>query len=555
MGNSNSSVDDSNKNDFLIKVDKFATKFLLSNKDVTKNSRMLDLNYCNNMIIMTSDSFMKKFSSLEIDYLSKRTEKGIDVDEMASDKIVYFNKEDLNKLDTDNSTKKRRLCIGIAKFYIRVGQLYASILKTINPMYITENKGIFRKYNLKDKKKIPANEKVSTIQINFCNNRYKALIGEKINKSTDENDNTFIFDPSNICKVNLDKDNKTKHFLHQEGMIEFEELFLDEYNYDLGIFDKMSKAMQEKYKQALTSFYQAFTNTKDKLPENIKKFSDIKLHSFHTEDSCLKEGSLRKTYNLKQGDKQFGEYGNHLKEMYSKIESTQEEIMNILKSIFILVKSSDSNEENITINPKLNYESLELLIIQTQDLILKMYIECESDYFKGFTILQNIIKTQKDNIYNNRLIQLKNTPSYNPYSSYTYEYKPEIQQQYRPEIQQNYIVKPQQYIRESEQYTPELQKYLPNINKNIENEYVNPLEKQVLELRNKRKNEDLSQELIRLKKDEQMREKEKIIRNIINDSNSSYNYNNSDENIMRLLSDDMNKTINRRLDIPQQYQY
>jgi hypothetical protein len=542
MGNSNSSVNDSNKNDFLIKVDKFATKFLLSNKDVTKNSRMLDLNYCDNMVIMTSDNFMKKFSSLEIDYLSKRTENGIEVDKMESDKIVYFNKDELNKLDTENSTKKRRLCIGIAKFYIRIGQLYASILKTINPMYITEERGIFRKYNIKDKKKIPANEKVSTVQINFCNNRYKALVGEKLNKNTDDKDDTFIFNPSNICKVNVDKNNKTKDFLNQEGMVEFEELFLDKYNYDLGIFDKMSESMEKKYKEALTSFYQAFTNTKDKLPENIKKFSDIKLHSFHSEDSCLKDGSLTKTYNLKKGDKKFEEYGRHLKEMYSKIESKQEKIMDILKSIFVLVKSSDSKEENITINPNLNYESLELLIIQTQDLILKMYVDCESDYFKGFTILQNIIKTQKDNVFNNRLIQLKNTPSYNPYSSYTYEYKPEIQQQYRPEIQQ--------------QYRPEIQQqYIPNIKKhNLENEYINPLEREVINLRNKKRNEDLSQELIRLKKDEQMREKEKIIRNIINDSNSSYNYN-TDENVMRLLYDDMNKTINRRLDIPQQYKY
>ena len=153
-------------------------------------------------------------------------------------------------------------------------------------------------------------------------------------------------------------------------------------------------------------------------------------------------------------------------------------------------------------------------------------------------------------MFNNRLVQLKNTPSYNPYSSYTYEYKPELQQHYRPEIQQKYRPEIQQ------QYRPEIQQYIPNIQKyNVESEYKNPLEKEVIELRNKKKNEELSQELIRLKKDEQIREKEKIIRNIINDSNSYYNYNNTNEDVMRLLSNDMNKTINRRLDIPQQYNY
>ena len=64
---------------------------------------------------------------------------------------------------------------------------------------------------------------------------------------------------------------KDKKFMEEEGIPEFEKLFYDVYNYDLGIFDKMSDSMKESYNSALKSFYKAYTGSKDgEMPSEIK---------------------------------------------------------------------------------------------------------------------------------------------------------------------------------------------------------------------------------------------------------------------------------------------
>ena len=49
--------------------------------------------------------------------------------------MIFFNKDDISKLDIKNPVKKRRVCIGIAKYYIKIAHVFATILTTINPTY------------------------------------------------------------------------------------------------------------------------------------------------------------------------------------------------------------------------------------------------------------------------------------------------------------------------------------------------------------------------------------------------------------------------------------
>ena len=139
MGNSQSN--NKNKDDiisFLLKIDSFAAKYLFDPK-ITHSTKMGDVDYCDNLVIMTSEIISKNLSTLSIEYLAQRTENGIEIDKMDKEKVIYLNKSEINNLDEKNKTKKRRLCIGIAKFYVKIAQLYSAILKTINPVYVYTN--------------------------------------------------------------------------------------------------------------------------------------------------------------------------------------------------------------------------------------------------------------------------------------------------------------------------------------------------------------------------------------------------------------------------------
>ena len=48
---------------------------------------MGDVDYCDNLVIMTSDIISKNLSTLSIEYLAQRTEKGIVIDAMDKEKL------------------------------------------------------------------------------------------------------------------------------------------------------------------------------------------------------------------------------------------------------------------------------------------------------------------------------------------------------------------------------------------------------------------------------------------------------------------------------------
>lgn len=393
MGNSQSNIQE--KDDiisFLLKIDSFAAKYLFD-PQITHSTRMGDVDYCDNLVIMTSDIISKNLSTLSIEYLAQRTEKGLVIDAMDKEKVIYLNKSELSNLDEKNKTKKRRLCIGIAKFYVKIAQLYSAILKTINPVYIYTNsnkENIVLSY--KDKKKIPQGFQYRSTQINLCNSKINALLNG--NNYTEDKSKEVTIEP-NICKVNLIGD-KEKRFMQEEGMVEFEKLFYDVYNYDIGIFDKMSDDMKKRYQSALKAFYNAYTGSKDKeLPKEITKFSHIPLRAYHRTSGCKSDGVYKKSYKGTLNDSLFAKYALHLKDMYNKVDEKQKTLLNTLKQVFKVISNSQK-QESVIINPELNYKQLEELIMNTQEKILDMYTTCENDFLKGFEIYQEIVIRNKD---------------------------------------------------------------------------------------------------------------------------------------------------------------
>ena len=52
-------------------------------------------------------------------------------DEIDKDDVLYLHKDSLPKLDTKDVFNKKRMCIGIAEFYVKISHLFAAITTTI----------------------------------------------------------------------------------------------------------------------------------------------------------------------------------------------------------------------------------------------------------------------------------------------------------------------------------------------------------------------------------------------------------------------------------------
>ena len=136
MGNQKSSLKKQKVGDINILrlMDTIASKYIL-----TQNFRDLkkldDKKYCDELTILTSEIINNRLSPLEITYLNQRIKDGYKVNDEKKDSVLFLKESQLKSLDVKNSIKKKRLCIGISRFYIRIAHLFAAIVKTVNPEY------------------------------------------------------------------------------------------------------------------------------------------------------------------------------------------------------------------------------------------------------------------------------------------------------------------------------------------------------------------------------------------------------------------------------------
>jgi hypothetical protein len=137
--------------------------------------KLSEKEFCDKLVVLTSDIIEKNFSELEVEYLAQRIKSGLEVNELTKDKILFLNKDVIDRFnisdDTKRNTKKKRICIGIAKFYVKIAHLFAAIMMTINPVYsYKDENGNIIKANLMERDKIPKNVKRNIYKLNVCEN-------------------------------------------------------------------------------------------------------------------------------------------------------------------------------------------------------------------------------------------------------------------------------------------------------------------------------------------------------------------------------------------------
>lgn len=378
MGNTQIINKKNKKNELLTMINKIASKIILT-QNFYDMKNLQNKQYCDKLVILTSKIIADKLDDLEITYLSQKLQKGNLVNKTATSNVTFIEKEDLNKLDVkDTKTKfkrKQRMCIGIAKYYITIAHIFASIVKTINPTYSYKNQANVKEVvDFFDKKKIPKNAVAKMTKNNICQNRINSLIGKHL-KDVDMNQPTF-------CNIN--KGEKVKTLFDEPGIPELEKLYYDVFNYESGKFYKISEQSKEQYNKDLEIFYKAFTGKK--INENVKSFQNIQLVDYNKLAKC-KSGEFKKPYS-KQDDL-FKSYGEHIANMMKTSNESQKKLIQILKSLFV-----ESQDGSIAIHPLLDQKKLDSIVENTRNIIVNMYATCEENFKTGLFMFEAIIEHQ-----------------------------------------------------------------------------------------------------------------------------------------------------------------
>lgn len=401
MGNSLSSINKTdnsttttkNFNNFYEIIDYIASHYILT-MDFKSMSKLSEKSFCDNLVVLTSDIIEKNFSELEVEYLAQRIKSGLEVNELTKDKIIFLNKDVIDRFnisdDSKRNIKKKRICIGIAKFYVKIAHIFSAIMMTINPVYsYKDENGNVVKVNLMERDKIPKNVKRNIYKFNVCDNRIKALKrGEQFIGTT----STTVKLHPKICNINTNKNGDIKTLEDEPGMKELMQLYLDDnYDYSTGRFLGMSDSTQREFKNDLESFYKAFTGNKE-MPPEITKFSDIKLRDYDKNVSCQGTNApFKKTYDISKNDELYLNYANNIKNMITSAAKKQNELLSVINELFVFVNDPNGNKK-IRVNPKLTEELLQKNLLKTRKIIVELYVKCEEDFVNGVKLYEAIVE-------------------------------------------------------------------------------------------------------------------------------------------------------------------
>lgn len=400
-------------------IDYIASDYILS-MDFINLQKLMHKTYCDKLVVLTSDIMDKYLSELDVEYLDTKLN-------VTHERVNFLKKQDGSKLDIKDNDKKRRVCLGIAKFYIKIAHVFASIITTINPVYSYKdiNQNII-KVPFYKKNEIPA-ESLPTAKLEhegLCQNRINSL------KSSTKSDAERLLFPEEkdeidvspkMCSMNSKMDGTIKSMVDEPGIPELMQLYYDDlFDYTTGKFNGMSDETKTEYLQDLAHFYVFFTGNEE-VPPNITKFSDIKLKDYNKQFYC-DSANANKSYRSDKNDSParrelFEKYAENLKLMMQNANMIQSELLKIIDQMFLyeMPNVSDgpngvqSNHHTIRIHPKLTDKLLQELSKTARELIIKLYLTCEMNYANGIKIYEAIVESSIVSTGQKRINNLEQT--------------------------------------------------------------------------------------------------------------------------------------------------
>ena len=432
-----------NNSEFLYKLNEVATDYILG-QNFQDMIRLTNSKYCNDLVIITSKILKKSFFSNQIQVMYKQI----------SESDIYSGQSMLGISGSSQKEQTKKMCIEIAKYYVKIAHLFAAIITTLNPVFswrssASSSRAILsphipaeppgrteveqgmegvegvedvEKTTLENKHYISEMAKDVKIEnLNFCNSRIADLMD--MDELTDLLDDESVMNTmsgeqavseikikTKLCSSNLNNSSVStgtgtgtgtgtstvKTVYDLPGFAELSRLYNDKYNASKGRFDKMSAKSRDEKKRNIDLLYTLFTGNPNP-PKDIKSFRDIPLHSFSdTADCSSPDSMLNKTYVGNTKDKLFVDYVEQVKKMIYDSNMIRNSLLEIIDSIFIANTSSQSDgaKTKYIIDPNLTYEELNNLIDETRKIILKLYVNCEKNFIHTLKILQGIIEAQ-----------------------------------------------------------------------------------------------------------------------------------------------------------------
>ena len=366
-------------------LDYIASNYILT-ADFKSLTKLYEEEYCNNLVVLTQDIISRNFSEMELTYLAQRVRDGSIVNEERTDDVIFFNKDNLGKMDSNSRLRKKRICQGIAKFYVKIAHVFAAIIMTINPVYTYKNEaGSTVKTPLSEKDTIPKNAKNRKItREGMCHNRLDQL----------RHGQDFVNIPSdgNITltpKLCVDKST----LADEPGIPELQSLYYDKYDYETGAFSGMRESTKREYQKDLHNFYRSFTGNTE-LPETpIVKFSDIKLRDYSKTEMCQGPSARfkqRASGNLK--NELFQKYAYTMQDMMRKSRNVQTELLAVINELFTYDLEKTTGKKLARVNPSLTEKKLDGVVEKTRKLIVNYYVTCEKDFERGVKIYESIVE-------------------------------------------------------------------------------------------------------------------------------------------------------------------
>jgi hypothetical protein len=442
-------------------LDYISTYYIVT-MDFTSLRKLYEKEYCDKLVVLTSDIVERYFTDIELTYLDQRIKNGVEVNELDKDNIIFFNRENLDKLDVQNSIKKKRICLSIAKFYIKIAHLFAAIVTTINPIYVyKDQEGNTVRATLAEKGKIPVNTPRNIYKLNICDNRINSLQNNTTDVA-DENGNVTV-NPK-LCSMNIRDDGQDKTLEDEPGIPELIQLYYDDnYDFKSGKFTGMSESNKKVFQEDLKIFYNVFTGNAT-MPPYVTKFSDIKLRDYHRMPGCQGSDPLfERKYKGPKTNKLFLDYAENLKKMINNTNKNQNALISIINQLFVYTVDPQTNKKQIRVNPELTETRLQEIIVECRALIIKLYLTCETDYVNGLKMFEAIVDKK---IFDTAQSQIANLEKISDQLVTTDQIPEPAELQQIKEIAQEKIVEQKQ----------ELDKQIQEVKKDEQNVKQNPSE-------------------------------------------------------------------------------
>jgi hypothetical protein len=379
MGNNVSSISNPNMDEtrnMALRLDLYAQRIIL--KEVKFNSTLGDSGKCEKLIIITSE-VLNRLPFRLISYMDRRhklfSKDYEDINAMDRALLVNTNPEILkeSKLDEQNVFRKRQMCVGIARFYVQIGNLFNAIMSTMRPYnyeYIQKNMPDnfydMLTFGLLDGPEVRNKDKSKYDTYNMAGfTRRQNDVKEKMARLLKPGEiNMNITPGSGICSIKKDIDNIkitpmsstttastiTQNKIKPSIFAMLEELYFDIFH-EISSSNKspqfiaMSEEMKNKiYRRDVAELYRIVTGGKEP-GDDIKTFADV---SHYINDNnkinewCEGNRGLEIPVNNNvRYNPIFVKYIKHIQSMNFRISKQRKGIVKLLDRVFNIMNKSE----------------------------------------------------------------------------------------------------------------------------------------------------------------------------------------------------------------------